>query len=257
MCELLGVSARQPIEVQGYLQQFYSHSVKHPHGWGLLRQGADGKWEHWKAPECALKSKLLPDLICTTPAQRTMMGHIRLATVGSVKPENCHPYLGTDQSGRTWALMHNGTIYSSRHLTKYLNTQIGDTDSERVFLYLLEKLNLAIEENGGAPLDGQRRFQVVESVVQELSRRNKLNLLLFDGEFLYVHKNMRQTLYYCQTGQGLVFSTRPLDNAHWQPFPLTQLYAFREGEPVYAGEKHGAVFVPTLEYISAMAALNI
>ena len=35
MCELLGLSSRKQIEVNGYLRTFYSHSERHCHGWGL------------------------------------------------------------------------------------------------------------------------------------------------------------------------------------------------------------------------------
>ena len=36
MCELLGISSAKPMEVSGFLKEFYSHSVMHPHGWGLM-----------------------------------------------------------------------------------------------------------------------------------------------------------------------------------------------------------------------------
>ena len=35
MCELLGISSEKEELVNEYLKTFYSHSDKHPHGWGL------------------------------------------------------------------------------------------------------------------------------------------------------------------------------------------------------------------------------
>ena len=35
MCELLGISSAKPMDASGFLKEFYSHSVMHPHGWGL------------------------------------------------------------------------------------------------------------------------------------------------------------------------------------------------------------------------------
>ena len=35
MCELFGFSGNTYQEMNDYLDVFYSHSVRHPHGWGL------------------------------------------------------------------------------------------------------------------------------------------------------------------------------------------------------------------------------
>lgn len=78
------------------------------------------------------------------------MTHIRLATIGSVKALNCHPYSGVDCTGRTWTLMHNGTICSGNRLMPYYRVQKGNTDSERIFLYLLDEINQATTKSGAA-----------------------------------------------------------------------------------------------------------
>lgn len=253
MCELLGFSSEKAMDVRKYLSEFYQHSVHHPHGWGLVRECGDNR-EIIKEPLCAAKSSILSDIIAETPPQKNAMAHIRLATVGSIKRENCHPYSGTDNAGRCWTLIHNGTIYSSKKLTGYLNTQSGDTDSERVFLYLLDEINKAQTEQ---PLPAQERFQIVEQAVISLAKRNKLNLIIFDGELMYAHKNMNDTLYYKEEEHSVMFSTKPLDHGAWKDYPLAQLCAFHAGEKVFEGERHPHIFVPTLEYITAMDAMNI
>ena len=43
MCELFGLSSQNDFEANEYLKTFYSHSTRHPHGWGLAciaRNGA-------------------------------------------------------------------------------------------------------------------------------------------------------------------------------------------------------------------------
>jgi predicted glutamine amidotransferase len=35
MCELLGFSSAVPTDISEHLSIFFSHSVKHPHGWDL------------------------------------------------------------------------------------------------------------------------------------------------------------------------------------------------------------------------------
>ncbi len=255
MCELMGVSASVPTDIRALLREFYAHSVRHPHGWGLFRI-QDGTPEWYRAPERAKDSTVLPSLIEETLPQTAALAHIRLATVGAIKPENCHPYHGADASGRMWTLIHNGTIYSSRRLTPYHGIQTGDTDSERVFLYLLDCLGTAIRE-AQRPLTAEERFAVVERFVISLAARNKLNLLIWDGELLYVHKNMEGTLCMLERDGARIVSTTPLSAERWEPVPTAQLMAYRDGAEAFAGICHGRVFVPNLAYITAAAALGI
>ena len=47
------------------------------------------------------------------------MAHISKATVGDVSFSNTHPFIKRDESGRTWVLVHNGTIFDSPVLSAY------------------------------------------------------------------------------------------------------------------------------------------
>lgn len=250
MCELFGASLSKQTDLREYLKTFYSHSVRHPHGWGLMRF-TNGKRDIIREPVCAFDSKILSSVIDSTQLQSSLLAHIRLATVGAKKTENCHPYSGFDKFGREWTLIHNGTIYSSGKLMKYLNQQLGDTDSERIFLYLLDIVNSKYNEP-----DDRERFNIVDRLTQDLSARNKLNLMIFDGDILYVHKNMNNTLSLKQTANGTIFSTTPLDSG-WEDFPLCRVRAYKNGKILFEGAKPTHEFVSTLEYISAMAAMNI
>lgn len=82
------------------------------------------------------------------------------------------------------------------------------------------------ELNKVRPSNESERFAVVDEVVQELSENNKLNLLISDGEILYIHKNMEETLFYLKTDNGYYFCTKPLGNGVWRSFPTAQLIAF-------------------------------
>ena len=35
MCEIFGFSSRDDFTANNFLKEFFSHSKKHPHGWGL------------------------------------------------------------------------------------------------------------------------------------------------------------------------------------------------------------------------------
>ena len=254
MCELLGINTLKPVDPAPYLKVFFSHSVRHPHGWGIMRN-TGGKYTVFKESVCANESTVVEDIIKSTEPQTNMLAHIRLATVGGMRNENSHPFAARDISGRKWTFIHNGTIYSGTELMNYISRQKGDTDSERVFLYMLDEINSAIASGG--TLDEKARFDIVDKIVCALSPRNKLNLMIYDEEILYVHKNMKNTLSFKKLPEGYVFSTTPLDTGGWQELPLTRLLAYKDGKLMREGTDHGHVFVPTLEYISAMAAMNI
>ncbi|MDD6485009.1 MAG: class II glutamine amidotransferase [Clostridiales bacterium] len=255
MCELFGISARTPVDVREYLKTFFSHSPLHPHGWGLMRQSSK-KTDIIKEPVCASCSAILDDVIESTLPQTALLAHIRLATVGAAKYTNCHPYTGFDASGRHWTLIHNGTIYSGMQLSKYLSEQSGDTDSERIFLYLLDEINKTIILNN-APLSEKQRCSIINKLAVTLSPRNKLNFMIYDGEVLYVHKNMKNTLVYKELNDGVVFSTQPLDSEGWLQLPMTRLLAFKNGAMIFKGKDHKNEFIPTLEYITTLDAMNI
>lgn len=70
------------------------------------------------------------------------IAHLRLGPLPLL--ENCHPFLSwnyyADNSAPDWILAHNGQMNTS-HLTLNQLHVKGTTDSERTFLYYLEKLN--------------------------------------------------------------------------------------------------------------------
>lgn len=250
MCELFGFTSNHAADIREYLKEFYSHSPMHPHGWGIMREH-NGKREIFKEAVCASESQIISKIIEETQPQTNAAAHIRMATIGYTKYDNCHPFIGTDNTGRCWTLNHNGTIYSGKKLIKYLYTQTGDTDSERILLALIDEIN---EKN---PRTDHERFEAVEQFIISLSKRNKLNLIIYDGDYLYIHQNMKDTLYYKSDNGSIVFATVPLDNDKWKNYPLTQLCAFSSGKKVFEGTKHDNVFVPSLEYITTQDAMHI
>lgn len=254
MCELFGASLKRRTDLTVYLREFFSHSDNHPHGWGIEYE-EDGEIRIVKEPVCANQSRIIGSVIDRLYPQKNLLAHIRYATIGATKAENCHPFSCRDNSGRRWTLIHNGTIYSGMELMKYLDLQNGETDSERIFMYLLDKINAAVAEK--KQLDEEERFGIVDSLVNELSPRNKLNLMIFDGELLYVHKNMDKTLSYKQTGDGVVLSTQPLEKEGWNDLPMCRAIAFKEGEKVFEGAVHGNEFISTLNHITVFDAMNI
>ncbi len=237
MCEIFAMTSRKKRDVNEYLKEFFSHSTQHPHGWGLANLYKN-EVEIEKEPIQATKSHYLKNRLSVPYKGRNILAHIRYATIGNVEYQNCHPYTLKDRTGRRWTMIHNGTIFQYDPLNEYVKLQHGDTDSERILLYIRDRINQESRKKG-QPLDAEERFFVLDQIISEMSKENKLNLLLFDGELLYVHTNYQSSLYQLAQEGRIYFSTTPLSGEHWQPVPMTTLLAFQEGEMVFRGTDHG------------------
>ena len=237
MCEMLGISAKRRREMNAVLREFFSHAERHPHGWGLARFGDGRAPSIEKEPVKATESELLGGILGDRIEERALLAHIRFATVGTREYANCHPFSGADDSGRVWTLVHNGTIFSGAVLNDYIGLQFGETDSERVLLHLIARVNRA-QSSRGRPLTGAERFDILSSAIAALAKGSKLNLLVHDGEFLYAHTNFRDSLHYLEEDDAVTFSTCPLSDGDWKPVPFTRLVAVKDGEFVREGTPH-------------------
>ena len=245
MCELLGISAKQRRAVAAVLREFFSHAETNPHGWGLARFADEGVARPPlidKEPVKATESEHLRHLLDAGIEERMLLAHIRFASLGHLATANCHPFTASDSSGRTWTLVHNGTIFKSGPLNDYIGIQRGETDSERVLLHLVACIDRE-QARTGRPLDANERFDVLAAEVAALADGNKLNLLVCDGEAMYAHTNLSGTLHYCQDGDALIFSTKPLSKGTWAPVPFTRLVAAKDGAFVREAPSHGHEYV--------------
>ena len=242
MCEMLGISAKRRREMNAVLREFFSHAERHPHGWGLARFPAGAAPAVEKEAVKATESEHLKRVLAEPLEERTLLAHIRLATVGHIEYENCHPFTAADNRGRTWTLVHNGTIFNGTLLNDYVGIQYGDTDSERVLLHLVERINHA-QNHLHRALNEDERFDVLFSEIVVLAKRNKLNILIFDGEILYAHCNFRDTLHVCQEDDAVTFSTRALSAGRGEPVPFTSLIAAKDGEIVRSSPPHGNEYI--------------
>lgn len=242
MCEILGLSSRKKLTVNSYLKEFYSHSDRHCHGWGLALFYGDAVSLE-KEAICANQSQYLHQRIAHPIQIDNMIAHIRLASVGRMYYENSHPFIKHDNCGRSWTLAHNGTIFDYPHLDTFKSLQEGQTDSERILYYFVDEINKRQDELGWR-LTPEERFHLLENLVTDLSVNNKLNLLLWDGEYMYVHTNYRDTLHYLRKDKETIwFSTQPLDDGPWQPVPFLQLLGFRNGKLVFQSEKRSQEYI--------------
>ena len=242
---LLGISSRDEFLANEYLRAFFSNSPQHPHGWGLANINRTDAVIEKESVE-ASKSHYLQERLSAPIEARVLLAHIRYATIGNVEYKNCHPYSGRDSLGRRWTQIHNGTIFDYPALSKYAASQKGDTDSERVFLYLLHLINTA-QDKKGAKLTFDERFALLDRAVTDMSKGNKLNLIISDGRNLYVHTNCKDTLYLLEKKNAVLFSTAPLSDEDWKPAAFTTLLAFRDGKCVKSGTNHHNEYIENPE----------
>lgn len=265
MCELFAINAGHEVDASPYLAEFYSHSRKHKDGWGIsLRKSCtkpdalsqlpaseildqDSDVHLYREPVPAWTSKAMESIVAMPLSTSRLEAHIRLSTCGNTIRENCHPFYGTDISGREWTLIHNGILFNEELLATYDRKEAGQTDSERALLFLLDVVNEAAMRTGGVP-DFPVRFQALSQAISQISNLNRLNLIIDDGEYTYVHTNTNvDTLHFRQLdADAIVFSTQPLgsqeDRGLWQPVPKNRLIAYRDGRLVRTSTPHGYVF---------------
>lgn len=242
MCELFGVSSPEKLKLNEYLTEFFSHGSAHPDGWGMaFFYGNEVAVE--KQPINSRKSMYLRSRLSVPIEADKMFAHIRLATKGTDEYENTHPFVMQDASGRNWTLIHNGTIFDSEILDPMFYEQKGQTDSERILIYIIKQINARCKAER---LGANERFRLIDEIVCAITPGNKVNLALYDGELMYVHTNYQDSLHRKKEGSGMLFSTRPLGRAEWEPLPMNTLLAYRDGKPAFSGTDHGNEFVDTL-----------
>ncbi len=251
MCEIFCFNSNMPKKLNSCLECFYNHSENHPHGWGLANMQSD-EFVIDKEPVKATCSQYLKDILSNPVVGKNVFAHIRLATVGEIISPNCHPFIEMDGNNRSWMLIHNGTIFDYPLLEKYKDKENGDTDSERILLYIIDKVN-EFEQAKGAPSTIKERFNLLTEIVNDLSRSNKLNLMIYDGEVTYIHSNMKESLYYLKNENEFLVATTPLDNnENWLQVELNKLFVLDDGNILYESSEHDNEFILTEEHEKIM-----
>lgn len=145
-------------------------------------------------------------------------------------------------------------LFKDSMLEPYKHLCRGATDSEAVFYFILDAINRAIKAKGRS-LTKEERIPIIEERITHLVQGNKMNLIFYDTEQMYVHTNMKGTLFYAQEGNTCSFMTVPVnDRQPWQQLPLNRLLVYRDGIRVYEGTDHQKEFFEEMgaPYIEAL-----
>ena len=232
MCEIFCFNSDKPKQINECLECFYNHSENHPHGWGLANM-QPGEFVIRKEPIKATCSQHLKEILSNPLVSKNVFAHIRLATMGEIISPNCHPFIELDDNNRSWMLIHNGTIFDYPPLDKYREIETGNTDSERILLYIIDK----------------ERFNLLAELIEEMAEGNKLNLMIYDGDLTYIHSNMRDSLYYLNNEEGFLVASTPItDDENWKPAEMNKLFGIIDGNIIFESEEHNNEFTLTKEH---------
>jgi predicted glutamine amidotransferase len=215
MCRLLGVVSSETTAFGFSLREgprsLSALSKHHPHGWGLAVHEHGRGWDVQRHPSCAGEDARFCDA-ATRARGQVLVAHVRKATVGGTSIANTHPF----RRG-AWVFAHNGTIAHTAWLEQRTSPERareveGETDSERLFAFVLTQLDEVGASNGSAGaidlIDGK-----IEGSVRRMLERpgfGATNFLLSDGEVVYAHRFGR-TLHVLERGEGdAVRPSRPL-----------------------------------------------
>lgn len=231
MCEIYGFCGNTNINLNKYTNVFWTHARVHKDGFGYYL--AD-KNELYVNPNSA--SDYLIPLARKQFDSNLALCHIRFKTHGNVKSENCHPFIKYDSSGVQWTLIHNGYIDDTPALQALRTLQNGETDSERILLYIVESINYFYEHSY---IENKNDFLYylyshIEFALKQLACLGKTNLIFTDNctNNMYVFINHFNTLYYLNSDNGVHFSTTKLSNECWNAVPANKLFIFNNGKRI-------------------------
>ena len=185
MCQLLAMSCKKPTAINFSFEGFAQRGGKtdeHSHGWGIAFFEGDSGCRTMVDNLPAAESPIA-ELVKRYPIKsRYVIAHIRKATQGRVALENCHPF-SRELWGKTWIFAHNGDLKTFNPTFSSFYRPIGETDSEKAFCYLLNRLRSMYPD----PPPLRHLSKTLASLATEISAYGTFNFMLSNGKALFVH----------------------------------------------------------------------
>jgi glutamine amidotransferase len=117
------------------------------------------------------------------------VSHIRKATRGPRAMKNCQPF-ARELGGRMHVFAHNGDLGEGFHGgAPGAFRPVGDTDSERAFCALLERLRALWSEGDAPAIDD--RLGVVADFAAQMRGLGPANFIYSDGDTVFLHGHRR------------------------------------------------------------------
>lgn len=259
MCELFGISSRNPTTVKISLAEFARRggdTGPHIDGWGIAFF-QDGDAAVLREPTPSAHSSLLQFIHDQHAPSDLVVSHIRKATQGAVSLRNTQPFV-RELGGRPHVFAHNGDLGDLKQRLAPAQSHfrcIGDTDSEYAFCYFLAQLQ-ALWLAAEAPAL-EARVRAFASFASHMSTFGSANFLYSDGDYLFVHSHFRRQddeeysapgLYLLQrrshehclfdaaaseaNEQIALLASRPLSEENWQPLGAGSILVIQRGRVI-------------------------
>jgi glutamine amidotransferase len=191
MCRLLGIAASEPTDFQIVLREsvrsLAALSREHRDGWGIaIFDDADG-WRVDKSVVCAGEDERFHRIAVRTRGEM-LISHVRRKTVGETSLVNTHPF-----ASGSWVFAHNGTVKDTDWLRSQTSPERadevgGETDSERLFAWLLTKLDEAGVTSTAASPETDRAVGRAVRSARERVDFGAFTFLMSNGVTTYAHR---------------------------------------------------------------------
>lgn len=243
MCRLYGYIGEKPAHLHCSLieaeNSIVKQSLKNADGWGIASYDEQRKLTLQKEPIRAKCSKNF-EILASSIQAKTVLSHIRWATVGEISKRNTHPF-----SFQNWSFAHNGGIAHIEELRPLFleriplslrSSLLGETDSEIFFFFLLANIQKAGGDlearNNDENLIRDALQQSIEEVQKMGGEKSTLNTLLTNGKTLWGSRIGRPLFfikgseYTCTCGEtdrslfSITIATEKLTSEKgWKSFP--------------------------------------
>ncbi|MGM0701012.1 MAG: class II glutamine amidotransferase [Pseudomonadota bacterium] len=248
MCELLGMNARYPTDVDTSLDLFRPRGGEvgpHADGWGLAFF-EERAARLLKEPVPACNSRCLHFLQGYGLKSRTVIAHIRRANPPMIGRAyaNTHPF-EREVGGKAWVFAHNGILpgIATFELGRY--RPMGNSDSEWAFCLLMDAIHDCISHSGKIA-DIQQLLACLVPIIEKINPLDEFNFLLGNDEHLFVHAHSE--LHFlrrecCIDGcdqRVILIATKPLSEEAWQCLLPNTLLVLKDGEIVREVRTSGA-----------------
>jgi predicted glutamine amidotransferase len=221
MGRLLGFVGPPPLAPRAFLQDFYGLGEPHyPHGWGISGFNIGRAVYFGRSPQPVHASPALYDAAVQKAEKSNtsiLVAHFRKAADDTSDISRVHPF-----HHRDWVFAHDGSIAKPGDLSLVDTAPQGQTDSERMLHWLLERI-IPADEPTPALIEGLRELRSSMDFTS-------LTFLLTDGMQLWAYreaKSDRTTLFWAEENGKFMVCSEPLaPTSRWNDVPQKNLIVF-------------------------------
>ena len=226
MCRMFGMAASRPVSPRELLHEaprsLRALSHEHGDGWGVAVRDADD----WRVHRSTTGAARCAEFAALGALEsQLVIAHVRKATVGALSLANTHPF----RRGR-FVFAHNGTVPDvaalvARSTPARLAEIAGETDSERLYAFVLTHVDDACEVARG--------ITAAVRALHALGEVGSASFLVSCGARLYAHR-LGRSLFTLTRGDVAMVASERLTDEPWHELPERALVVLDTASPIAA-----------------------